>query len=596
MRRLIILCFFLISTQVSATDKQSPINWQDWSADLFQQAKQQQRPVLLDLEAVWCHWCHVMDATTYQDSQVARLIEQHYLAVKVDHDARPDLAQRYRDYGWPATIIFAPDGTEIVKRAGYINPESMSRLLQAVIDDPSPEQFEKNVAQGFSTQALLSPSVRTTLEQRHKQRYDEKLGGLDIGQKFIERDSIEWALHLSQQGNAQETRRAQQTLNAAMKLIDPVWGGAYQYSTHGDWDHAHYEKIMVTQAGFIRLYAQAYQQFNDAAYLNASQAVADYLLNFLRSPEGAFYTSQDADLIQGQKAHDFFALNDQQRRKLGIPRIDKNRYSRENGLAIEALASLYLANNDSHYLDAATQAAEWIIHNRAISNAGFSHDKHDQAGPYLGDTLSMGRAFLALYRATGDSQWLKRADLSGSLIREHFLAPKAGLYSAVDDGSPIKPVIHLDENISAARFFNLLAQISGNAEHQTTAKHVMRYLSTPSIATKRITEAGILLADHEYTHPATHLTVVGDRNDPSAQALQRMTRSFPGWYQRIDFWNPEQGKPYNPDVRYPKLPQAAGFVCTDSRCSLPAFSDEQYQELIRSFTQQDEQPTPSISN
>ncbi|MGH8677774.1 MAG: DUF255 domain-containing protein, partial [Burkholderiales bacterium] len=91
-------------------------NWQPWSDAVFERAKRENRFVLLDLEAVWCHWCHVMERETYHDPAVMGLLDQHYIAVKVDQDARPDLSRRYENYGWPATIVFGPDGREIVKR------------------------------------------------------------------------------------------------------------------------------------------------------------------------------------------------------------------------------------------------------------------------------------------------------------------------------------------------------------------------------------------------------------------------------------------------------------------------------------------------
>ncbi len=93
----------------SAGDQQSLIDWLPWSPEVFEQATRDKKFVLLDLEAVWCHWCHVMDQKTYANENVAKLISEHFIAVKVDHDERPDLANRYRNYGWPATIVFSAD-------------------------------------------------------------------------------------------------------------------------------------------------------------------------------------------------------------------------------------------------------------------------------------------------------------------------------------------------------------------------------------------------------------------------------------------------------------------------------------------------------
>jgi uncharacterized protein YyaL (SSP411 family) len=89
--------------------KQNNINWQPWSDSVFAQAQKEGRFVLLNLGAVWCHWCHVMDEITYRDPKVIELIRSHYIPVWVDEDSRPDLSNRYEDYGWPATIVFGAD-------------------------------------------------------------------------------------------------------------------------------------------------------------------------------------------------------------------------------------------------------------------------------------------------------------------------------------------------------------------------------------------------------------------------------------------------------------------------------------------------------
>src|SRR5271163_1945138 len=122
----------------TAPQRASAIDWQPWSDSVFDQAKRENKFVLLDLEAVWCHWCHVMDETTYKSPEVIALLGTKYLPVRVDQDSRPDLSNRYEDYGWPATIVFGPAGGEIVKRQGYIEPRQMIAMLKAVIADPTP--------------------------------------------------------------------------------------------------------------------------------------------------------------------------------------------------------------------------------------------------------------------------------------------------------------------------------------------------------------------------------------------------------------------------------------------------------------------------
>ena len=141
MKKLISFCVLLISASAGAQTapaKDGQLAWQPWSDAVFASAKASHRLVLLDLEAVWCHWCHVMDATTYSNPAVMRILRSKYITVKADQDSRPDLSNRYEDYGWPATIVFDADGHEIAKRRGYLPPEMMLSLLRAIVDDPTP--------------------------------------------------------------------------------------------------------------------------------------------------------------------------------------------------------------------------------------------------------------------------------------------------------------------------------------------------------------------------------------------------------------------------------------------------------------------------
>lgn len=557
------------------------IRWQDWTKEAFEQAKREGRFLILDLEAVWCHWCHVMEETTYQDPEVVKLIGEHYVALRVDQDSRPDLSNRYKEYGWPATIFFTPDGTEIVKRSGYIAPEPMARLLQAIVDDPSPEaaaalQLPEKAADG----GYLSAELRKALVQRHKDSLDRRVGGLDIAMKYLERDSVEYALRLAEAGDEQEDAWARLTVDASLALLDPAWGGAYQYSTHGDWSHVHFEKIMAVQAGYIRSYVDAWQRWGEERHLVAARSIIAYLESFLSAPDGGFYTSQDADLVQGEHSEEYFALADAERRKQGVPRVDTHEYARETGWAAEALGRFYEASGETAQLNRAVRAARWAIGHRSLPGGGFRHDAEDVAGPYLGDTLSMGRAFLQLYRATADGEWLDRARKAAEFIDNHFRAKPAGWASAQADDSPVPPLPQIDENMSLTRFVNLLYHYTGEKRYREMAEHGMRWLATETIATSRLTEAGILLADREMAEDPTHLTVIGAKSDGAAKALYDTARQVQGWYKRIEWWDTAEGPLPNPDVQYPVLPRAAAFVCTNQRCSLPLFTSKAVTDLL----------------
>src|SRR5208337_1995551 len=127
-----LLLISLISRPVlaqSQAPQSSALVWQSWSEDVFAQARREHKFVLLDLEAVWCHWCHVMDEKTYANPAVIKLLNSRYVMVRVDQDARPDISKRYEDYGWPVTVVFDADGQEIVKRRGFLPPMMMTSML-----------------------------------------------------------------------------------------------------------------------------------------------------------------------------------------------------------------------------------------------------------------------------------------------------------------------------------------------------------------------------------------------------------------------------------------------------------------------------------
>lgn len=571
LRYLVLALFFLTGAAEAAST--GAIQWEPWSDAVFQRARQENRFVLMDLEAVWCHWCHVMDKVTYANPKVIGLIKRHYIPVRVDQDARPDISRRYENWGWPATIVFGPDGTEIVKRRGYIRPEIFISILEAIIEDPSPINYGDNEPiTEYAKNPLLTETLRAQLQKNYYDVYDPERGGFKQPKKYMDWDMVEYALLRAEQGDARSESMARKTLDGALKLIDPVWGGVYQYSTHSDWDHPHYEKIMSFQAEYVRMYALAYAQFGEPRYRKAADDIYRYARAFLRSPEGAFYVSQDADRIKGRHSETYFKLRDSARRRLGLPAIDKHRYARENGWMINALAVLYTVTGEHRYLDDALTAARWTLANRSIAGGGFRHDANDIAGPYLEDTLSMGRAFLRLYLATADREWLQHAVDAAAFIQRNFRQAKPGYLTSIEPkGSVLKAKVVSDENIAMARFANLLYRYTGGESFRNSAERAMRYLATEQVALSRLSDPGILQAGFELANDPVHITVVGHKDDRQAAALFHAALRYPSVYRRIEWWDKREGDMPNPDVQYPALPRAAAFVCTNGTCSLPIY-------------------------
>jgi uncharacterized protein YyaL (SSP411 family) len=354
---------------------------------------------------------------------------------------------------------------------------------------------------------------------------------------------------------------------------------------------------MSFQAQYLRQYSQAYALWKDQKYLTAARDIERYLAGFLISPDGAFHVSQDADLDHDTDGHKYYTLADAERRKLGIPRVDKNLYARENGWAISGLAAFYDVTNDAKVLAIAERAATWVNANRAMPGGGFRHGDKDRGGPFLGDSLAMGQAFLDLYAATGNRDWLAQAAKVGGFIGANFKDEAGGFVSSKTSEGKVgvfaKPPKHTDDQIQVARFMNLLNRYFGDDAYKDHAAHAMRYLTGVAAEASR-PMPGVLLADEELAVEPTHMTIVGHKDDPRAQALHAAARAFPARYKRLEWLDLREGKLPNPDVEYPDFGEPAAFACSNRICSYPSFSTEELAATVKQMAKL--KPSRAASN
>jgi hypothetical protein len=513
------------------------------------------------------------------------LLKQQYNLVKVDQDARPDISNRYQDYGWPATVVFAADGSEIVKRQGYIPPRPMSSMLQAIIDDPSPgPSVEKEAAFHPAADSAISAALLAHIQAEYNNQYDKPASGWGFGHKYLDSDSIEYAMRLAARGDSDYAKRAADTLHNATTLLDPVWGGMYQYSVGGHWTEPHFEKLISIQSVAIRQYSLAYAQTQNNEDLTAAQSVYRYVIGFLTAPEsGAFFVSQDADLHDGEENEAYFRLSDSDRRAQGVPRVDQHIYARENGWMIAALCDYYAATGDASALDRAQHAATWIVAYRSLTGGGFHHDDSDPAGPYLGDTLAMGQAFLSLYDVTGNRDHLAGAAAAARFISANFApdSPGTGFITArVPNDSAYRPHPDRDENVALVRFTSMLAFATGDDRFHATAAEAMRYLVADSVALRPLS-AGILLANLDITEAPLHVTVLGPTASPATAALHAAALRAITSHELIELRDPSDPAPLPTSVVFPALDHPALFLCTARSCSSPVFHELDVRPKIR---------------
>ncbi len=576
MRKFLALLLLVFAAPAARAETPS-LNWQKFEPALFDRAAKEDKYILLHMAAVWCHWCHVMEGTTYRDADVQKKIAEKFIAVRVDQDADPALSYRYENWGWPATIMLDKDGNEIFKRRGYIPPELFNRLLAAVIEDPSALPDANAGAAVDPNAVALSADRRAKTEALMLQAYDKEHGGFGSTHRYIHGDTVEWAIERGrplQRNTDVETWRGvvAKTLAGSRRIMDPVWGGLFQYSDKLDWSGPHFEKLLNIQRDGMRAYVLAYQVTRNEADLASAKDIARWLMDFMRSPEGAFYTSQDADA--GKEHGDvFYARSDAERRAGAQPPIDRNLYARENGWAIASIAALYDVTGEKPLIDAAQKAFDWTLANRRAPHGGFGHGRAADDDTHLGDTLAMAEAALALYRSTAERRYIKiAAELADVIARDHRDPMGGYMVRQPDPGAKgvlARPVKQLDENVATVRLFNLLSRNLGSPSYRAAAEHGMRYLI--SLAEDDLVVPGALLADRELGREPAHVTIVGRKNDPAAQSLYAAARTYPTRYLRIEWFDAREGPLPASDIEYPEMPQAAAFACANGACSIPVF-------------------------
>ncbi len=466
--------------------------WAPWSKETFARARAEHRFILLHGAAVWCHWCHVMEAITYRDPALGRLLRDRFIAIRVDIDARPDLAERYGDWGWPATILFSPEAQEVGKFRGYLPPAELLEALQNVSTphiEPGSALATEPGAESAPIAALPWLFHLATLELDGY--YDEQHGGWGMRQKAPLGADAEFELLRGAAGDQQAWTRALFTLRQQAQLIDPVWGGIYQYSVGGDWRAPHFEKLMPFQAANLQAYAQGFRLSKDLTLRTDAESFARYVTRFLTAPDGTFYVSQDADVgTHDERApfidgHRYYAGNESERLALGVPDVDRHVYAAENGLMIGALCSLFVATRADSALASARRAADGLLLSHVEPDGRVLHDAQaSDKVHFLADGAALGRGFVALYRVTQDAKYLNAARAIAHGLEPLFDATLNAYFA--HDADPDAAGVFADRrhpfehNVSSARFLSALADASGEAGHRARAEAVLAAISTPA--------------------------------------------------------------------------------------------------------------------
>ena len=345
----------------------NPVDWYPWGEEAFQKAENEDKPIFLSIGYSTCHWCHVMEHESFEDLEVARVMNDAFVNIKVDREERPDIDKIYMQVaqmmtgrgGWPLTIIMTPDkepffaGTYIPKGDRF-GQTGMLSMIPQITDAWKSDRSRVDKITDQIKRSLLTPELleqpelgRKSVEQMvsvQANRFDDKNGGFGRAPKFPTPHNLMLLLrHWKRTGDEFSLLMVEKTLQKMRDggIFDHVGYGFHRYATDAHWLLPHFEKMLYDQAMLAMVYTEAFQATRDDQYANVAREIFTYVIRDMRSPEGAFYSAEDAD-SEGEEGK-FYVWSEEEIRSL---LTDKE---------AEAFVKVLNIRKDGNFYDEATQ-------------------------------------------------------------------------------------------------------------------------------------------------------------------------------------------------------------------------------------------------
>lgn len=557
--------FLLVLISCSATEEsnteENKINWIPFNQQAFDLAQQKNKLIYLNIGANWCHWCHVMDEKTYPQKEVIDLLNQEFITCHADQDLYPELYAAYRNWGWPAIIVFDADKNELLKLKGYQPKDILITKLTDVIENPVPI-VETQLNQGIQTYTM--DSVYALL--------DFKQGGYLTAQKSLQREGFRLLLpYINQKNTANWLNRSIQN---SIHLNDTVWGGIYQYSTHFDWQHQHYEKLLRVQGDYLDMYA-SFASLNDSNrwILPYAQAIVDYCDRFLKDKNGLFYSSQNADLVDGIKGTAYYSLNENDRLELGIPSIDSSLFLKENAMFARGLLKLYLVTGNPIYFDKAENILRELLsfHN---GNFLFNRTREFNGILTLSDQIHYLESLILYFEISQSNESYNLINSMRQSIMENFIQNDHFL-SAIGDLT-LPPVQNPSDNLLAIKTLIHAAELCGDNDATEKLISISQLQLGNFERTSVYSKIRYMQLKNQENLPSTITLILNNRQEKSYIPLQEFVLlNSTKYYFKIHFKEEHLNNEAN---FYNEFPYGTIFECTSSYCSAPFSSQEEFMK------------------
>jgi uncharacterized protein YyaL (SSP411 family) len=534
----------------------NPVDWYAWGPEPFAEAKRLNKPIFLSIGYSTCYWCHRMAEESFSDVEIAKLMNEAFVSIKVDREERPDVDSVYLtvtrtltgEAGWPNNVILTPDGKPFYA-AAYV-PKEKFRALVPRLSKMWAEQHDSVVSSADmvvrSLQEMPQAGEALTvndLTNGYRQlaaRFDAQHGGFLPPPKFPSAHHLMFLLrYWSRTKDAKALAMVETTLHAMRNsaLWDARALGFHRYASDAAWSEPHYEKMLYDQAMLALVYLEAFQATRKNEYAQTARDIFSYALKELRSPDGGFYAAQDS------------------------AGIDRKIIADWNGLMIAALAFGANVLDEPSYARAAAKAADAVIAHRR---------------PYLDDYAFLVWGLLNLYEATFDVRQLQRAiDVNAEAVKR-FSDASGRFYitSADSEQLLVRPRETGDGAIpsgNSVELMNLvrLARMTGDEQYEKKARDLLRSVAddvslAPSASPHLLSALDFVLG------PSLEIVLAGD--DPAAMRRAVFARFVPN---KAVMHRPKGNAPpitaiapFTKDQR-PLGGKTTAYVCTNYLCRLP---------------------------
>src|SRR3990172_8850425 len=609
----------------------NPVKWYSWSEEALKKAKDENKPIFLSIGYSACHWCHVMAHESFENEDIAQIMNENFVNIKVDREERPDIDDIYQKVcqlvtgsgGWPLSVFLTPDqkpfyvGTYFPVLDSYGKPgfgSLLHQIAQSYKKKPSDveaaannfmtvlQKTESNITKSKIDKSILDEAAINLLQMG-----DPINGGFGSAPKFPNAANLSFMLRYSKLSGIskfQEFVFKTLTKMANGGIYDQLGGGFHRYSTDSRWLVPHFEKMLYDNALLPVVYAEAYQITKDPKYLEVVNQTLYYVLHEMTSPEGGFYSAQDADSegkegkyyvwkteddvnnIIKQSSEKLFA----ERSKRTAPGKDEKILTSWNGLMISAFAKGYRISGQEPFLHAAKNCIKFIEEKLTINGKLLRTYKDSQAKlkAYLDDYAYFVNALLDVFEVDPSAKYIQLALQHADYLIEHFWDPKENnFFFTADDHEKLiirtKNIYDLSlpsGNSIAAHAFLKLYHFTQDKKFLDVSTKIMESLSMMA-AENPFGFGQLLNTIYLYIQKPTEITILNTNDREIYDDLTKkfvpesilVTISKEEYLDELKKFHYFLGKKFDKN-------KTTVYICKDFTCSLPLHSMFEIEKLL----------------